>query len=83
MYMQRTWTTESIVRLSNIAIITTVVIFTQNLRSGVVAHACNPSYSGGRDQEDGSFKASQGKIVHETLSRKNPSQKKGWWSGSR
>jgi hypothetical protein len=29
-----------------------------------VAHACNPSYSGGRDQED------YGQIVHETLSRK-------------
>jgi 4-hydroxy-3-methylbut-2-en-1-yl diphosphate synthase IspG/GcpE len=24
-----------------------------------------------------------GKIVHETLSQKNPSHKKGWWSGSR
>jgi hypothetical protein len=26
-----------------------------------VAHACNPSYSGGRDQEDLGFKASLGK----------------------
>jgi hypothetical protein len=24
-----------------------------------------------------------GQIVHETLSRTNPSPKKGWWSGSR
>jgi hypothetical protein len=31
-----------------------------------VAHACNPSYSAGRDQED-----------HETLSQKNPTTKIG------
>jgi hypothetical protein len=38
-----------------------------------VAHTCNPSYSGGRDQEDyGSNPA--GQIVCETLSQKNPSQ---------
>jgi hypothetical protein len=24
-----------------------------------------------------------GQIVHETLSQKNPSQKKGWWCGSK
>jgi hypothetical protein len=29
-----------------------------------VAHTCNPSYSGGRDQED------CGQIEHETLSQK-------------
>jgi hypothetical protein len=40
-----------------------------------VAHACNPSYSGGRDQEDGGSKQS-GQIVHETLSQKNPSPKR-------
>jgi hypothetical protein len=37
-----------------------------------VAHACNPSDSGGRDQEDGGSK----QIVGETLSRKNPSRKR-------
>jgi hypothetical protein len=42
----------------------------------LVAHVCNPSYSGGRDQEDHGLKP-------ETLSQKNPSQKKGGWSGSR
>jgi hypothetical protein len=42
-----------------------------------VAHACNPSYSGDRNQED------QGSLVLETLSWKYPTQKKGWWSGSR
>jgi hypothetical protein len=41
-----------------------------------MAHICNPGYSGGRDQEDlGSKPAWQ--IVHEFLSQKNPSQKKG------
>jgi hypothetical protein len=41
----------------------------------MVAHACNPSYSGGRDQEDhGSKPAWQ--IVHETLSQKYSSSPK-------
>jgi hypothetical protein len=39
-----------------------------------VAHACNPSHSGGRDQEDPASKASSGQIVPETLFRKKPSQ---------
>jgi hypothetical protein len=34
-----------------------------------VAYACNPSYSGGRDQEDGGLKPVQ--AVCETLSQKN------------
>jgi hypothetical protein len=38
---------------------------------GQMAHACNPSYLGGRDQED------QGQIVHETLSQKKTHHKKG------
>jgi hypothetical protein len=37
-----------------------------------VAHACNPSYSGGRDQEARGSKPRE--VAHETLSRKNPSQ---------
>jgi hypothetical protein len=39
-----------------------------------VAHACNPSYSGGRDQEDCSSKPAW-TTVGKTLSQKNPSQK--------
>jgi hypothetical protein len=35
----------------------------------LVAHACNPSYSRGRDQEDRSSKSAV-QIVHETLSQK-------------
>jgi hypothetical protein len=38
-------------------------------------HTCHPSYSVGRDQEDGSSKPAQ-HIVLETLSQKNPSQKR-------
>jgi hypothetical protein len=34
-----------------------------------VVHACNPSYSGGRDQEDCGSKQPR-QIVHETLSQK-------------
>jgi hypothetical protein len=36
----------------------------------LVAHTCNPSYSGGSG-----FETSLGAIVCETLSQKNPSQK--------
>jgi hypothetical protein len=49
-------------------------------RGALVAHACNPIYSGGRSQED--FGSSQpGEIICKTLSQKNPSHthKKGWW----
>jgi hypothetical protein len=51
-----------------------------------VAHAYNPSYPRGRDQEDHSLKpARAGQIVCKTLSqkkKKKPITKKGWWSGS-
>jgi hypothetical protein len=40
------------------------------------AHACNPSYSGGRDQEDPSLKPAWVQIVCETLAGKNPSQER-------
>jgi hypothetical protein len=40
-----------------------------------VAHACNPSYSGGRDQKDLSLKPVW-QIVCETLSQKYSSQKR-------
>jgi hypothetical protein len=41
----------------------------------VVAHACNPIYSGGRNQEDFGLKPAR-VIVRETLSQKNPLQKR-------
>jgi hypothetical protein len=42
-----------------------------------VAHTCNCSFSGGRDQRQ------LEQIAHETLSQKTPITKKGWLSGSR
>jgi hypothetical protein len=38
-----------------------------------MVHACNPSYSAGRDQE---VPSQPRQIVLQTLSRKNPSQKR-------
>jgi hypothetical protein len=46
-----------------------------------VAHTCNPSYSGSRDQDDCSSKPAQAKFAKPYL-EKQKSQKKGWWSGS-
>jgi hypothetical protein len=40
-----------------------------------VTHACNPSYSGDRDEEDCGLKPAP-QIDHETLSQKNTSQKR-------
>jgi hypothetical protein len=48
-----------------------------------VAHACNPSYSGGRDQKDCSLKP-VGQTVHKTPSPKKPITKIGlveWLKG--
>jgi hypothetical protein len=39
-----------------------------------VAHACNPSYSGGRDQEDHGLKPAWENSLRDPIS-KNPSQK--------
>jgi hypothetical protein len=41
-----------------------------------VAHACNPSYSGGRDQEDHSSKPALGKQFSRPYLEKNPSYKR-------
>jgi hypothetical protein len=52
------------------------------IRQVPMAHACNPSYSGGRDQ-DTEFQNQPGQIVCKSLSRKNPSQKRWWgWCGT-
>jgi hypothetical protein len=47
-----------------------------------VAHACNPSYSEGKDQEDRSLKPASTNSSWDTVSRKLTT-KKGWESGSR
>jgi hypothetical protein len=41
-----------------------------------VAHTCNPSYSGGRDQEDLGSKPAPGKSFERPYLKKNPSQKR-------
>jgi hypothetical protein len=46
-----------------------------------VAQACNPSYSGGKDQEDHSLKPAQENSLRDPISKK-PNIKKDWWSGS-
>jgi hypothetical protein len=48
----------------------------------LVAHACNCSCSGGRDQEDCSLKPAGANSSGEP-NLKKPITKKGWWSGSR
>jgi hypothetical protein len=50
---------------------------------GVVAHGCIPSYLEGRDQEDCCWKPAWANSSGKPYLLKNPSQKKGWWSGSR
>jgi hypothetical protein len=48
-----------------------------------VAHACNPSYSGGRYQEDQVSKSAQANSLEDPISKKLFTKKKGWWSGSK
>jgi hypothetical protein len=45
-----------------------------------VAHAYNPSYSEGRDQEDCSLKPAQANSSQDPILKK-PITKMGWWSG--
>jgi hypothetical protein len=47
-----------------------------------VAHTCNASYSGGREQEDQGSKSVQANSSQHPILKK-PITKKGWWSGSR
>jgi hypothetical protein len=50
-------------------------ILNQASSRALVAHACNPSYSGGRDQEDCGSKAAQANSLRDLISKK-PSQKR-------
>jgi hypothetical protein len=47
-----------------------------------VAHAYNPSYSGGRDQEDQGVKWPGQTIPQDSISKKKNITKKGWRSDS-
>jgi hypothetical protein len=42
----------------------------------LVAHACNPCYSGGRDQEDPGSKPAPAISLLHSISQKNPPQKR-------
>jgi hypothetical protein len=42
----------------------------------LVAHICNPSYSGGRDQEDCGSKLARANSSSRPYTEKNPSQKR-------
>jgi hypothetical protein len=42
---------------------------TSDLSRVLVAHACNPSYSGGRDQEDGGLKPAQANSLQDPISK--------------
>jgi hypothetical protein len=48
----------------------------------LVAHTCNPSYSGGRDQKGHSSKPTPANSPQDPILKKTFT-KKGWWSGSR
>jgi hypothetical protein len=54
------------------------VFLNYELSRALVAHIYNPSYSGGREQEDFGSKPAQvpWQIVHETYLEKHPSQKR-------
>jgi hypothetical protein len=47
-----------------------------------VAHACNPSYSGDRDQEDHGSNPAQANSSSRSYLKK-PSINKGWWNALR
>jgi hypothetical protein len=46
-----------------------------------MAHTCNPSYSGGRDQEDCVSKRAQANSSQKHILKKTLT-KKGWWNVS-
>jgi hypothetical protein len=48
------------------------------ISQALVAHACNPSYSGGRDLEDQGSKPTQADSLWDPILKK-PFTKKGWW----
>jgi hypothetical protein len=57
-------------------------IILKKLKNCQVAHACDPSYSGGRDQEDPGLKPGRANNSRDHILKKSFTTK-GWWSGSR
>jgi hypothetical protein len=58
-------------------------ILKSNLSQAPVAHACNPSYSSGRYQDNHGLKPAQANSSQDPILKIPNTQKKGWWSGSR
>jgi hypothetical protein len=58
------------------------IILLAHSRLVLVAHTCNLSYLGGRDQEDSSLKPAQSNSSQDPISKK-PFTKIGWWGRSR
>jgi hypothetical protein len=52
----------------------------EQARQALEAYTCNPSYSGGRDQEDSSSRTVQANTSQELI-LKLPNTKQGWQSG--
>jgi hypothetical protein len=61
----------------SVAVIKTIYQFTGGKGWAPVAHACNPSFSGGRDQKDHDSKPAQAKSSRDPISKKTIT-KKGW-----
>jgi hypothetical protein len=53
----------------------------RHFSQALVVHAYNPSYSGGKDQEDPGSKLDPGKQFERPYLKK-PITRKSWWSGS-
>jgi hypothetical protein len=60
---------QTLTELRQIAVLT--------LKRAPVAHAWNPSYSGGKDQEDLSLKPAWGNSSRDPISKRKPFMKKG------
>jgi hypothetical protein len=52
-------------------------IIHQKISQVLVAHACNPSYSGGRDQEDHSSKPARANSLQDPISKKPITKRAG------
>jgi hypothetical protein len=53
-----------------------ILLIKIDINWALVAHTCNPRYSGGRDQEDLSWKPKQENSSRDPILKKNPSQKR-------
>jgi hypothetical protein len=62
-------------------LVSTCVAMYEPATAGWVTRAYNPSYSGGRDQEDHSLRPAQANSLKDPVS-KILNTKTGWWSGS-